>query len=48
MIQMNLFTKRNRLIDLENKFLVARGKVRRKGYLGNLGSMYIHDYILNG
>ena len=25
MIQMNLFTKRNRLADIENKFMIAKG-----------------------
>ena len=31
MIQMNLFTNRNRLTDLENEFMVTRGEVSQGG-----------------
>ena len=41
MIQKNLFTKRKRHIDLENKLMVARGK----GYLGTLGRSFTLQYL---
>ena len=45
-IQMNLFIKQ-RLIDLENKFMVTKGASRmvREGLTGSLGLTYRHHYV---
>ena len=40
----NELRKRNRLTDLENELMVARGK----GQLGSLGRTCTHCYISNG
>ena len=37
MVQMNLFKSRNRLIDLEDKFMVTRGEGWRGGIAWELG-----------
>jgi len=43
---MNLFIKQ-RLIDLENKFMVTKGASRmvREGLTGSLGLTYRHHYV---
>ena len=42
MIQMNLFTNRYRLTDLDNEFMVASGEGCTKGTIRELGTdMYI-------
>ena len=46
MIQINFFLQiRNRLTDLENELMVARGKDEGKGGLGSLGWTGTHCYI---
>ena len=45
MIQMNLFTNRKRLTDLENELMVTKGKDCEKGQLGTLGKSCAHYYI---
>lgn len=37
MIQMALFTKRNRLIDMGNKLKVTKGEREEEGYIRSMG-----------
>ena len=46
MIQMNLFTNINRLTDLENKFMVAKGEEQGEGRIREFGmNMYTLLYV---
>ena len=39
MVQMNLSTKK-KIMDLENRLMVAKGEGEGAGYIENLGSIY--------
>ena len=37
MAQNNLYTERNKLIDMDKKLIIAKGEGERVGWTGNLG-----------
>ena len=43
---MNLFTKQNRLTDIENKIMVTKGESGGKGQIRSLGLADTHYCIL--
>ena len=47
MAHMNLSTE-HRLIDMENRLVVAKGKGERVGWMGSLGLADANYYISNG
>ena len=48
MTQMNLSTKQKQLIDIENRFVVAKGKGEGVGWTGGLELVDVNYYISNG
>ena len=45
MAQVNLSTKENRLTDIENRLVVAKGEGEGVGCMGSLGLADANDYI---
>ena len=48
MAQMNLSQKRNKLVDLENRFVVAKGEGEGVGWTGSLGLVDANYSIWSG
>ena len=47
MAQMNLFTKK-KIMDLEDRLVVAKGEVEGVGWIGSLGLIDADYFIWNG
>ena len=45
MAQMNLPTKQERLTDMENRFIVAKGETEGVGWTGSLGLVNANYYV---